>query len=50
MGFEDLGQLHKRTENPLASLKILLSLYRRLRILARYQEDHMIDLKGDDDQ
>jgi hypothetical protein len=29
--------VHKRTKNPLISLKILLSLYRRVRTLAEYQ-------------
>jgi hypothetical protein len=31
-------KLHRRTGNPLASLRILLSYYRRVRTLARYSE------------
>jgi hypothetical protein len=37
MDFEHLEQLSKLTNNPLGTLKILLSIYRRVRELAKYQ-------------
>ncbi len=39
LGFNDIQTLSERTENPLATLKILLSYYRRLRLLAEYQRN-----------
>jgi hypothetical protein len=39
LGFEDIKQLNERTGNPYISLKILLSLYRRVRTLAGYERD-----------
>jgi hypothetical protein len=36
LGFENLNELNKQTGNPVASLKILLSYYRRIKILAEY--------------
>lgn len=36
MGFKSTRQLHQATRNPLTSLKILLSFYRRIRTLAEY--------------
>jgi len=37
VGLEDLTQMHEKTGSPLKTLKILLSLYRRIRTLAEYQ-------------
>jgi hypothetical protein len=38
MGFEDVATLNKVTRNPLATLKVLLSLYRKVRTLAKFEE------------
>jgi len=37
VGLENLNQMHQKTGSPLKTLKILLSLYRRIRTLADYQ-------------
>ncbi len=37
LGIGSAETIHKRTKNPLISLKILLSMYRRVRTLAKYQ-------------
>jgi hypothetical protein len=37
MGLDSARALHSRTGDPLISLKILLSVYRRIRILAEYE-------------
>lgn len=37
LGFKNLDELHNFTQNPLATLKILLSLYRKVRTLAKYE-------------
>jgi hypothetical protein len=47
MGFKDLQALHGFTGNPLASLKILLSYYRRARTLATFQEEGKLSLPTD---
>jgi hypothetical protein len=39
MGFKNVEQINKLTGNPLATLKILLSFYRRIRTLAGYEEE-----------
>lgn len=39
LGFEDLPTLARLTGNPLATLKLMLSLYRRVRTLAKFEED-----------
>ena len=36
MGFENLEQINKLTKNPLATLKILLSFYRKIKVLAKF--------------
>jgi hypothetical protein len=36
LGFENLDELNERTGHPLASLKSLMSYYRRVRVLAEY--------------
>lgn len=36
LGFKDIADLHKVTKNPLTSLKILLSFYRRIKLLVDY--------------
>lgn len=37
VGLDNLNQMHDKTGSPLKTLKILLSLYRRIRTLAEYQ-------------
>ena len=37
LGFDDVKEINRRTGHPYKSLKILLSLYRRMRTLADYQ-------------
>lgn len=37
VGLENVAQMHEKTGSPLKTLKILLSLYRRVRTLAEYQ-------------
>jgi hypothetical protein len=39
LGFDSLKELNKLTESPLATLKILLSYYRRVRTLAEYAKE-----------
>ena len=39
LGFRNAKSIDRLTGNPLATLKILLSLYRRVRTLAAYQDD-----------
>ena len=39
MDFKNVEQINKLTGNPLATLKILLSFYRRIRTLAGYEEE-----------
>ena len=48
MGFRDLQELHTRTKNPVATLKILMSYYRRLRTLAELQGAGKLLLPNDD--
>jgi hypothetical protein len=38
MGFEDVQTVNALTKNPLATLKVLLSLYRRVRTLAKFEQ------------
>ena len=42
MGFDLMGELERLTENPLVRMKILFSLYRRVRDLARIQRSKRI--------
>lgn len=37
IGLSDIEQMNRKTGSPLKTLKILLSLYRRIRTLAEYQ-------------
>lgn len=37
LGFSDASQMHQKTGSPLKTLKILLSLYRRVRTLAEFE-------------
>ena len=39
MGFKNLQQINALTGNPLATLKILLSFYRRVKKLAEYEKN-----------
>jgi hypothetical protein len=47
IGFENLEELNQHTGNPLASLKILLSYYRRIRKLAEYVVDGKAEFPTD---
>lgn len=38
LGFENVAQIHRLTKNPLATLKILLSFYRRIKVLAEFEK------------
>jgi hypothetical protein len=44
MGFKDVATLSTVTRNPLATLKLVLSLYRRVRTLAKYEESGKANL------
>jgi hypothetical protein len=44
LGFKNLDELNMLTQNPLGTLKILLSLYRRLRTLSKYESKGKADL------
>jgi hypothetical protein len=46
MGLNNLAELHEKTGDPLISLKILLSLYRRVRMLAAYQLKGKVDFSN----
>jgi hypothetical protein len=39
LGLKDIEQMHKKSGSPLKTLKILLSLYRRVRTLAEFQKN-----------
>lgn len=39
LGLSDVEQMNQKTGSPLKTLKILLSLYRRIRTLAEYQNE-----------
>jgi hypothetical protein len=45
MGIDSADAIHNRTGNPLISLKILLSVYRRIRTLAEYQNKSKANLR-----
>lgn len=45
MGIESAEAIHSRTKDPLISLKILLSVYRRIRTLAEYQNKSKAKLR-----
>jgi hypothetical protein len=47
MGFNNLSEINERTGNPYITLKILLSLYRRVRTLAKYQENGKVDFRNE---
>lgn len=47
MGLENADEIHRRTGNPLISLKILMSMYRRFRDLAKFQSDGKADFAKD---
>ncbi len=48
LGFTELKELHALTGNPLATLKILMSYYRRVRMLADFQSKGKLSLPGDE--
>ena len=45
MGIDSAEAIHQRTKDPLISLKILLSVYRRIRTLAEYQNKSKAHLR-----
>jgi hypothetical protein len=47
MGLPNADEIHKRTNNPLVSMKILLSMYRRFRELAEFQNRGKADFTKD---
>lgn len=47
MGFRDVKLLHELTSDPLASLKILMSYFRRVRTLAEYVESGKANFPDD---
>jgi hypothetical protein len=47
MGIPSADMLHERTGNPLISLKILLSFYRRVRTLAQYETRGKANFDGE---
>lgn len=48
LGFESLNQLNEGTGNPVATLKILMSYYRRIRTLAEYVTKGKASFPADD--
>jgi hypothetical protein len=46
LGIPDVAAIHARTRNPLISLKILLSVYRRIRLLAEYKNRGKANLRS----
>jgi hypothetical protein len=46
LGLSDLQEMHRRTGNPWLTLKILLSLFRRVRTLTDYQLEGKVDLRN----
>jgi hypothetical protein len=42
-GFKDIQEIHSRTGHPYLTLKILLSLYRRVRTLIEYEQKGKVD-------
>ncbi len=44
LGFDNLAALQRRTNNPLASLRILLSFYRRIRTLSGFVNSGKVNL------
>jgi hypothetical protein len=47
LGFKKLEEMHKITGNPLITLKMMLSLYRRLRILDEFEEKGKTKIKDE---
>jgi hypothetical protein len=45
-GFKNLNEIHERTGHPYLTLKILLSLYRRIRTLVQYEEKGKATLRN----
>lgn len=48
LGFKNLNELHKRTNDPEVSLKLLAAHYRRMRTLHEYESKGKIELPTDD--
>lgn len=44
LGFENVAQIQKLTKNPLATLKILLSFYRKIKILSEFTDKGKIKI------
>jgi hypothetical protein len=49
MGFKNLKQMHELTGNPLITLKMLCSMYRRLRILEEFEDEGKTKIKKDNE-
>ena len=49
LGYENVPELNRRTGHPYKTLKILMSFYRRVRILAEYQNLGKVDFSADID-
>ena len=47
LGFDSVSEINERTGHPYRTLKILLSFYRRIRILARYQNSNKANFPDD---
>lgn len=50
LGFDNVKEINERTGNPYISLKILLSLYRRVRTLAEYERKGKATFPGQRDR
>jgi len=46
LGFSSLREIHQRTGHPYITLKILLSLYRRVRTIAQYLDTGKAKFRG----
>lgn len=48
LGLENIEQIHEKTGSPLKSLKIMMSLYRRVRTLVEFQNDSKTNFKEEE--
>ena len=49
LGFKNLPDLHRRTNDPEVSLKLLAAHYRRMKVLVDYEEKEKVVLPFEDD-
>jgi hypothetical protein len=47
LGFKNIKEINEHTGNPYVSLKIMLSLYRRVRTLADYERKGKVEFPDD---